>query len=140
MAGVAKITLVLRFMKSSKFYYVQTAKVINSKKMLAVKGSNFVHSEEFSPHFSNSIFLVISPYKWNQRINWRCFQQFWLNWLCFGFVSFVFILDIYFSRKILVLINLTVIFPEKFAVTSVINIYSSGNYSCTWIMIICIFD
>ena len=50
-AGVAKITLVLRFMKSSKFYYVQTAKVINSKKMLAVKGSNFVHNEEFSPIF-----------------------------------------------------------------------------------------
>ena len=52
----------------------------------------------------------------------------------------MFILDIYFSRKKLVLLNLTAIFPEKFAVTSVINIYSSGNYSCTWIMIICIFD
>ena len=50
-ARVAKITLLLRFMKSNKFYYVQTVKVINSKKMLAVKGSNFVHSEEFSSIF-----------------------------------------------------------------------------------------
>ena len=32
--------------------------------------------------------------------------------------------------------NLNAIFPEKFAVTSVINIYSSGNYSYTWIMIV----
>ena len=47
-ARAAKITLVLRFMKSNNFYYVQTAKVINSKKILAVKGSNFVRSEEFS--------------------------------------------------------------------------------------------
>ena len=62
-AGVAKIILVLRFMKSNKFFYVQTVKVINSKKILAVKESNFVHSEELSPHFSNSISLVISPYK-----------------------------------------------------------------------------
>ena len=50
-ARVAKITLLLRFMKSNKFYYVQTVKVINSKKMLAVKGLNFVHSEEFSSIF-----------------------------------------------------------------------------------------
>ena len=48
-AGVTKTTLVLRFMKSKQFYYVQTAKVVNSKKILAVKGSNFVHGEEFSP-------------------------------------------------------------------------------------------
>ena len=50
-AGVAKITLVLRFMKGKKFFYVQTAKVVNSKKILAVKRSNFVHGEEFSPIF-----------------------------------------------------------------------------------------
>ena len=116
-ARVAKITLLLRFMKSNKFYYVQTVKVINSKKMLAVKGSNFVHSEEFSPHFSNSIFLVISPYKWNQRTNWQCFQQFCPNWLCFGFVSFVFILDIHFSHKKLILTNLNAMFPEKICCT-----------------------
>ena len=48
-AGVTKTTLVLRFMKSKQFYYVQTAKIVNSKKILAVKGSNFVHGEEFSP-------------------------------------------------------------------------------------------
>ena len=52
----------------------------------------------------------------------------------------MFILDIYFSCKKLVLINLNAIFPEKLAITPVINIYSSGNSSCTWIKIICIFD
>ena len=54
--GVAEITFVLRFMKSKKFYYVQTAKVVNSKKILAVKRSNFVHGEEFSPIFQILIF------------------------------------------------------------------------------------
>ena len=45
--GVAKITLALRYMKGKKFYYDQTAKVVNSKKILAAKASNFVHDEEF---------------------------------------------------------------------------------------------
>ena len=36
-----------------------------------------------------------------------------IDFICFGFVSFGFILDIYFSRKKLLLINLNVIFPEK---------------------------
>ena len=31
LAGVTNITLVLRFMISNKFYYFQTAKVVNSK-------------------------------------------------------------------------------------------------------------
>ena len=53
---VTKITLVLRFMKSNKFYYVQTSKVINSKDVSYVKGSNFVHSDEFSPTFQTLIF------------------------------------------------------------------------------------
>ena len=34
-------------MKSDKFYYVLTAKVVNSK-MLVVKESNFVHGDKFS--------------------------------------------------------------------------------------------
>ena len=54
--GVAKITLALRYMKGKKFYYDQTAKVVNSKKILAAKGSNFVHDEEFSPIFQIIIF------------------------------------------------------------------------------------
>ena len=58
----------------------------------------------------------------------------------FGFTDFFGFVSLYFSRKKLVLINLNAIFPEKFAVTPVINIYSSGNYSCTWIKIICIFN
>ena len=53
---MAKITLALRYMKGKKFYYDQTAKVVNSKKILAAKGSNFVHDEEFSPIFQIIIF------------------------------------------------------------------------------------
>ena len=120
--GMTNITLVLIFMKSNKFYYVQTAKFLNSK-MLVIKESHFVRWELFV-HFSNSNFLVISPYNLNQRTNWQCFQQFWLHWVCFGFVSLVLILDICFSRKKLVLTNLNAIFQGKFAITSVIKIYS----------------
>ena len=40
----------LRFMKSNRFYYVQTAKVVNSE-TLVVKKSNFVHGEKFLPIF-----------------------------------------------------------------------------------------
>ena len=55
-----------------------------------------------------------------------------LFWFCF--------LCVYFERVclFLVLTNLNAIFQRKFAITSVINIYSSRNYSCTWLMIICI--
>ena len=42
-------------MKSNKFYYVQTAKVVNSK-MLVVKESNFVHGDKFSSIFQILIF------------------------------------------------------------------------------------
>ena len=45
-------------MISSKFYYVQTPKVVNSKDV-SCKGSNFVHGEEFSPIFQTLIFLSI---------------------------------------------------------------------------------
>ena len=48
----------------------------------------------------------------------------WLDWLCFGFVSFGFILEIYFSGKKMVLINLNAIFQKKFAITSVMNTYT----------------
>ena len=57
-AGVAKITLVLTFMKSNKFYHVQPAKVVNSKKMLAVKRQILSMVRIFT-HFSNSNFLLI---------------------------------------------------------------------------------
>ena len=33
LVGVSNITLVLRFMKSNNFYYVQTSKVIDSKEV-----------------------------------------------------------------------------------------------------------
>ena len=42
-------------MKSDKFYYVQTAEVVNSK-MLVVKESNFVHGDKFSSIFQILIF------------------------------------------------------------------------------------
>ena len=42
-------------MKSNKFYYIQTAKVVNSK-MLIIKESNFVHCEKFSSSFQILIF------------------------------------------------------------------------------------
>ena len=54
--GGAKITLALRYMKNKNFFFDQTAKVVNSKKILAAKGSNFVHDEEFSPIFQIIIF------------------------------------------------------------------------------------
>ena len=54
-ACVINITLVLRFTESNKFYYVQTAKVVNSK-ILVVKKSNFVHGEKFSSIFQILIF------------------------------------------------------------------------------------
>ena len=49
-------------MKSNKLDYVQTAKVVNPKMLLA-KESNLVHGEKFS---SNGNFLVTSPCKLNQ--------------------------------------------------------------------------
>ena len=53
--GMANITFQLRFMKSNKFYNIQTAEVVNSKD---VKGSNFVcaHGDKFSPIFQILIF------------------------------------------------------------------------------------
>ena len=49
--------------------------------------------------------------------NWFIFNIFnsfaIIDIICFGFVSFLFILDIYFSHKKLALINLNAIFPEK---------------------------
>ena len=54
--GVTNITLMLRFMKSDKFYYVQNAKVVNLK-VLVVKESNFVHGDKFS-----SIFQILNFY------------------------------------------------------------------------------
>ena len=49
--------------------------------------------------------------------NWFIFNIFnsfgIIDFICFGFVTFVFILDIYISRKKLVLINLNAIFSEK---------------------------
>ena len=59
--GVANTALVLRFMKSNKFYYVETAKVVN---FLVVKDVS-CQRITFCPwlgifaHFSNSNFLVI---------------------------------------------------------------------------------
>ena len=41
------------YMKSNKFYYVQIAKVVNSKD---VKGSNFVHGYKLSLIFQIQIF------------------------------------------------------------------------------------
>ena len=55
-AGVAEIRLVLTFVRNNKFLYVQTAKVVNSKKILAAKGSNFDYGEEFSQIFQILIF------------------------------------------------------------------------------------
>ena len=46
-------------MISNKFYYVQTA-IVNSK-MLVIKGSNFIHDEEFSPFFQILILLLQVP-------------------------------------------------------------------------------
>ena len=63
----SNITLVLRFMISSKFYYVQTAKV--KYKDASCSKIKFCPQWGVFTHFSNSNFLVISPYKWNQRTN-----------------------------------------------------------------------
>ena len=52
---MTNVTLVLRFMKSNKFYYTQTAK-LQIQKILIVKGSDFVHGDEFSPIFRILIF------------------------------------------------------------------------------------
>ena len=52
---MTNVTLVLRFMKSNKFYYTQTAK-LQIQKILIVKGSNVVHGDEFSPIFRILIF------------------------------------------------------------------------------------
>ena len=85
---------------------------------------------EILVYFSNPNFLVISSYYWNQSTNWQCFQQFWLHWLCFGFVSFVFMLDIYFSLKKLVLTKTNAIFPEKICCNFSYKIYSKVSEWC----------
>ena len=85
---------------------------------------------EILVYFSNPNFLVISSYYWNQSTNWQCFQQFWLHWLCFGFVSFVFMLDIYFSLKKLVLTKTNAIFPEKICCNFSYKIYSKVQELC----------
>ena len=60
-AGVTNITLVLRFMKSDKLYYVQTAKVVYSK-MLVVKESNFVHVTVYLSGYTGRICLKSNVY------------------------------------------------------------------------------
>ena len=55
--GVINTTLVLRFMTSNKFYFVQTAEVVN---VFVIKDSLFSFPRlGIFAHFSNSNFLVI---------------------------------------------------------------------------------
>ena len=67
--------------------------------MIVVKGSNFVHSEQFVPIFRILIFYS-SSFKSMQM---KSEDQLAWNWLIFnvfnsfGFIDSVFILDIYFS-------------------------------------------
>ena len=69
------------------------------QKMIVVKGSNFVHSEQFVPIFRILIFYS-SSFKSMQM---KSEDQLAWNWLIFnvfnsfGFIDSVFILDIYFS-------------------------------------------
>ena len=64
-----------------------------------------VHQWPIFAHFLNSIFLAIGPINGNQRTSWLTICSYlmvslvlaWLTW--FGFVSFVFVLDICFSHK-----------------------------------------
>ena len=64
-----------------------------------------VHQWPIFAHFLNSIFLAIGPINGNQRTSWLTIGSYlmvslvlaWLTW--FGFVSFVFVLDICFSHK-----------------------------------------
>ena len=80
--------------------------------MIVDKGSNFVYGDEFSLTFQILIF-------WCQRTNspticsYLMFSTFLASLIFFGFVSFVFILGINFSRKKMVPINLNAIFPAK---------------------------
>ena len=54
-----------------------------------------------------------------------CFQEIRLNWLCFGFVSSVLILDIFFSQDVwLYTMWPPKLFAWKYTVTSAIRIYS----------------
>ena len=57
-AGVAKIILVLKFMKSNKFCHVQPAKDVNSKKILAVKRQILSMLRIFTPIFQILIFCL----------------------------------------------------------------------------------
>ena len=73
------------------------------QKMLVVKGSNFAHTMKT---FCDKLLQIKSE---DQRAqNWYLMFLTVLTSLtfCFGFVSFVFILDIFFLQKKLVLINL----------------------------------
>ena len=61
--GMTNITLVLRFVTSNKFYYVQAVKVVNLKEVIVVEASSFATQLQIFFHFSISNFLVLSPYK-----------------------------------------------------------------------------
>ena len=71
-------------MKSNRFYYVQTAKVVNSK-TLVVKKSNFVYGEKFLPIFQILIIYLKVPINEIRGPTGNFFNSF-------GFIDFVFVL------------------------------------------------
>ena len=77
---MTNIPLMLRFMKSDKFYYVQTAKAVNSK-MLVVKESDFFHGDKFSSIFQILIFYLV-PINEVTVLTGNVFDSF-------GFIDFV---------------------------------------------------
>ena len=54
---VTNIALTSGLMKSNKFYYIQTAKVVNSKDVSCYKGSSFVYGVRGVGVYGNSHFL-----------------------------------------------------------------------------------
>ena len=97
---MTSIILVLRLVKSKKKLLCK--KLLIQNILLRI---NFCPQSQNFAHFSNPSFLIIRHYKWNQRTN--CLKigsysmfpiVFYL--IRFGFVSFVFILDIDFCYKI----------------------------------------
>ena len=82
-------------MKRNKFYYVQTAKVVNSRNK-KFRGKEFLSIFQILI----SIYMSLSPWIW---LIFNAFNSF--GFMDFVLVSsFVFILDIYVSHKKLLLI------------------------------------
>ena len=92
-------------MKSNKIYYAKTAEVINSKDVSCWR---IIFCKEFLPIFQILVFELQVPVNEIRRptvfelVLFRVFNGFGFIdvVLCFGFLSFAFILDIFFMENI----------------------------------------